>query len=256
MSTALSSTLSGVFEPCGMGLSEAAETMISAFISMPNKKKWLDEAGTVLQFANALEERNSLVRGLILKVVHTNWNGIRLEDRSPYYSFYEWAEKITQRDSKTIDNWMRTADVFILNPKKIEFPKTVSYDVVTPSLNGRVTKETVTVPFDPEKIQHSKLVVACHKVVEGEMNEARYSALCNPNVSFSEFLSVLHNTDKILNVKEKPDSVVLMEGPIMYRHWPGGEDVEILEFNITEFDDEDSRVRKDIRNIKEFMGVK
>ena len=255
MSNALITTLSSVFVPGGMGLSQAGETMVSAFLSTPNKKKWLDEAETVLRFANALEERNSLVRGLILEIVRGKWDGLRLEDRHPA-SFQDWSSHVTGKDGKTIDNWMRAARVFILNPKHLEFPKTVNYDIVTSSLNGRVTKETVTVPFDPEKIQHSKLVAACHKVTEGEMNDARWSALVSPHVSFSEFISTLHNGDKILNVKEKPESVVKMIGPVMYREWKSGETEEILTFDNVAFEDEYSRVKRDIRSIMDFMGAR
>src|SRR3990167_1295792 len=189
MSKDLITDISWVFDPAvTRQLPEAAKIMLVSFETMKHKGQWLAEAGSILTYANALEERNSLVRGLILKIVHGKWDSISLENRSPYYRFTEWAERQTKKDGKTIDNWMRTADVFILNPRGIVFPVTVDYDIVTPQVNGRVLKETVTVKFDPEKIQHSKLVAACRQVVDGEMTEAKYAALCNPTVGFSEFL--------------------------------------------------------------------
>ena len=238
-----------------MVLSEAASAMLDSYDKIPNKKKWLDEAGSVLQFANALEERNSLVRGVILKVVREKWSSIRLEDKSLVYDFQEWAERITKKDSKTIDNWMRTARVFIFNPKGINFPKTVDYDIVTHTLNGRVTRETVTVDFDPEKIQHSKLVAACRQVSDNEMTDKKWSALASPHVGFSEFLGVLHGDGPTLKIKERNKSSVRREGPILYRHFGPDDDVEILEFNPSEFDDDTSRVREDIRDVMSFLGV-
>src|SRR3990167_1349746 len=256
MSQSLVGSLSWVFDPSVASskhhLSDVAKAIQNAFDSTKRKSEWLGDAQAVLEFSNALEERNSLVRGLILSVVQEKWENIRLEDRSPYYSFKEWAQAVVGRNIKTLENWMRVARIVILNPEGIEFPQSVTIELKQQQINGSEKRKTIEVPFEPDRILPSKLIAAARQMKDGEMTDSKWSALCNPQVGFSEFLGVLHDGQI---VREKHRTRTKMMGHIMYRDFGGGDTEEILEFNPLAFDDETNRVHRDVRAIMEFMGV-
>src|SRR3990167_7509582 len=146
-------------------LQTLANRIDEAFTKATNKEDLLGDAEGALGIGGLVEERSALFRGVILYKVRERWDELPLRDPS----FENWAVKAAGRDIRTLNNWARVAEVFVLLP-----PQKIPAD------------------FNPEEVMHSKLLVAAHAASDGELSREDWDALKDPDVSHRDFVERLH----------------------------------------------------------------
>jgi len=210
-------------------LKSLANRLEATFEANGEKEEWLEEIALAVGFTGLIEERTALFRGTVLWVVKNNWDKIPL-GAGKQYSFRDWASRVTMRDSKTIDNWIRTAEVFILMP-----PQDIPDD------------------FVPEEVSHSRLVACARKVAEGEMTPRDWEALRDPHITHREFVQLIHDTKE--RTTSKGYYFRSMGHLILFIDAITGEPADFIEFDplILKLPSSDNRYRAFVA-VNEFLG--
>lgn len=201
-----------------------------------SSRQWWQEGTAYVSFWSEIERESAINTGLWLYVMEERWQDIDFEPETEeaWETFPDFAEHITKKRWKTLENWIRMAKTYILHDKlpanPIEVTKRDSAgEPLTREVDGVEIVETeeitITLPNIMET-SHSKLILMRSRVEDGEMTPELWGMLINPNVSFESIRreamgvgngTTINNTYVLLMetgflvAKEGPKEIILID---------------------------------------------
>ena len=193
-----------------------------------------------LQYLLALQGRISHTIALGLYSLQGLWDKIDMDfvqkcwKDSPWcpqeffdYTFEQYAMWRTKRKWVTIENWIRTAKVWLSGEYNDRFPEKICL------IDPKTGKEVETIAFDPWKIDASKLLLCNHALMKDEMTEVGWGLLSNPAASFTDitrFVNLgLDPSDRYKELQISAKKWMFIRPPFLFVQEKGGEPEKVAE---------------------------
>jgi len=154
-----------------------------------------------LEVHTAEGQVNILQRALDLYDAKAAFAVLDVADTSQYkYNFKDYAKRKTGLDSKTIDNLIRVAGIFIVNKDKLNVPKGVE--------------------FNAWRIKFSNLLVAAHRAATDTLTVKQWKLLANEETVQEDLLTSFSESDRLLEDNEDDESLaVFYEQDSVVYYW-------------------------------------
>lgn len=144
-------------------------------------ENWFTTLVDVIQFTQDIEVGFSHAKAYALYIVHDNWESIPFSVRKHYdNSFWVFAKTMTGKEASTVDNYIRTARVWLASKKNLPIHKIrliMRDEAGRPEIddNGRIIIKYVD--FLPYEVDMSKLLLVNARAVRGEMTDRLWELL-------------------------------------------------------------------------------
>lgn len=193
-----------------------------------------------LQYLLALQGRISHTIALGLYSLRELWDEIDMDfvqrcwKESPWcpkerfnYTFEQYATGRTNRKWVTVENWIRTARVWLSGEFEENFPEKVQL------IDPKTGEKCDTIDFDPWKIDASKLLLCNRALIKGEMTEDAWGLLSNPEASFSDITTFINlgqePSDRYKELQISAKRWMFIRGGLLLVQEVGGEPEKVAE---------------------------
>ena len=214
-----------------------------------------------LQYLLALQGRISHTIALGLYSLQGLWDKIDMDflrecwDKNPWspefdYTFERYATGRTGRQWVTIDNWIRTARVWLSGEYDERFPETVRL------IDPKTGETGETVVFDPWAVDASKLQVCRHALTADKMTETAWGLVANPEASFHVIRDHVNLGFEPGRDHQRLEDVsgreMFLQPPFLMVQETGGESKKVAEL---EWDTDDELVEWAMIRIVDLLGL-
>lgn len=141
------------------------------------------------------------------------------------YDFMKFACKLTGRDARTIDNYIRVARIYVADAEALGVPKGIE--------------------FDPWKVNFSSLLLVAHKVEAGTLTDKCWQLMSDPATEYKTLVAAVANSTPD---KKKKIFAFLVEDDVVYFRDP--ETKEQVGIAAIEHDESNPSVERGISLLK------
>ncbi len=172
-------------------------------------QEWFDTLYEAFNFIKNIETGFTLAKAYALYIIKTNWMDLPYDIRRRYgFEFMFFAQQVTERDVSTINNYLRTAEVWL--DKKVTPGHTIG--VVDRDVNNKPLTTHHYEEFDPHRIDMSKLLLVNSVASKGQMTDRLWELLQDSHYSCAELTKELKNNP---TPASEPASYFYVEGPYL-----------------------------------------
>lgn len=153
-------------------------------------EEWFGTLVDVIRFTQDVETGFSHAKAYALLIMQQSWEKVPLKIRMKFdNSFHQFAKSITGKEASTVDNYIRTARVWLTDSKYHPIHKirlVVRDEAGRPQIdeNGRLMIKYVD--FVPYEVDMSKLLLVSARATRKEMTDRLWELLVDPYATCSD----------------------------------------------------------------------
>lgn len=153
-------------------------------------EEWFGTLVDVIRFTQDVETGFSHAKAYALLIMQQSWEKVPLKIRMKFdNSFHQFAKSITGKEASTVDNYIRTARVWLASSKHHPIHKirlVVRDEAGRPQIddNGRLMIKYID--FVPYEVDMSKLLLVSARAARAEMTDRLWELLVDPYATCSD----------------------------------------------------------------------